>query len=66
LLQGPVGEIVESLSIFGGLWKGSISLCESSVRGAPFWGFRRIWGEGFRGWTSPHGGPLTGNSERLF
>jgi len=36
LLQGPVGEPVELLTIFGGLQIGSISLCGSSVREAPF------------------------------
>ena len=40
----------------GGLRKGCISLCGSSVRGAPFWGSGRIWGGWLRGRTSPRGG----------
>jgi len=40
------------------------SLSMGAVRGAPFWGFGRMWGGGLRGWTSPHWDTLTGNSER--
>jgi len=38
--------LLGNLWIFGGLQIGSISLCGSSVRGAPFWGFGRIWEDG--------------------
>jgi len=46
LLLGPVGEPVELLSEY--FWRAPDGehLCGSSVRGAPFWGFGRMWEEG--------------------
>jgi len=41
------------------------SLSVGALLGELLWGFGRIWGGGLRGWTSLHGGPLTGNSEIL-
>jgi len=53
------------LEMVGGLWKGSISLCGSSVRGAPSWG---SGGGGQRAQGTDitpqcHGGLFTENSE---
>jgi len=48
-LRSPLPGILE---IVGGLQKGSISVCGSSVRRAPFWRSGRIRRGGLRGWTS--------------
>jgi hypothetical protein len=45
----------------GGIWKGNISLCGSSVRLAPSWGPGRTWRGGPRGRTSFSMGAALGN-----
>ena len=65
-LQGPAGEPVELLTEY--FWRAPdrehLSLWEL-CKGSPFLRIRNDMGGGLRGRTSSHGGPLTGNSERL-
>jgi len=47
-----------------GSGKGATLSVAALIGKSPFWGFGRISEGGLRGQKSPHGVPLTGNSER--